>query len=207
MTPSTAELIQCAVAGDTGALSTLLERHGPVVRRRLVSAIPRRWRSVIGEDDVLQQTYVDALRDIGGFQGRNEQSFECWLETLSRRNLLDALRMLEADKRGGNHRRLDLRTPDESYVNLFEVLAGGVTTPSRRATRNEAHDTLKQALSRLPAAYRQVVEMYDIQGKPVDEVAEALDRSSGATYMLRARAHRMLCDIMGTASDYLTDSR
>ncbi len=36
--------------------------------------------------------------------------------------------------------------------------------------------------------------------------AAALKRSVGAVYMLRARAHRRLCQIMGSASDYLSDS-
>jgi DNA-directed RNA polymerase specialized sigma24 family protein len=48
--------------------------------------------------------------------------------------------------------------------------------------------------------------MYDLEGRPVQEVAQALGRSPGAVYMLRARAHRRLSEIMGTASRYVTDS-
>ena len=64
---------------------------------------------------------------------------------------------------------------------------------------------LKKALESLPTAYRQVIEMYDLEGRPIEEVAVALKRSSGATYMLRSRAHRLLCEVMGTESKYLSE--
>ncbi len=57
----------------------------------------------------------------------------------------------------------------------------------------------------LPSSYRQVIEIYDLEGRSIEEAASALKRSSGATYMLRARAHRLLCEIKGTESKYLSE--
>lgn len=200
------ELLGKAVRGDEQALTELLEKHGPAIRRRLAGAIPKRWQSLLSEDDVLQQTYVDAFLDIGRFVGDDGRAFEAWLHTLAKRNMLDGIKMLETDKRGGDRRRIELGSRDESMVALYEVLGGTITTPSRKAARQEAGDALKKALESLPTAYRQVIELYDLDGHPIEEVAAALERSCGAIYMLRSRAHRLLSEIMGSQSKYFSEN-
>ena len=74
------------------------------------------------------------------------------------------------------------------------------------AARNEAWAALKQAIRRLPEDYQQVVRMYDLEEQPVETVARVLQRSPGAVYMVRARAHRMLRDLLGGPSDYFTNA-
>jgi RNA polymerase sigma-70 factor, ECF subfamily len=205
MEPLEEDLLVRARTGDGEALTVLLERFGPEARRRITGRIPRRWRSVLSEDDVMQQTYVDAFRGIGRFAPQGAGSFLAWLTAVAKRNLLDALKMLEARKRDGG-RRLGSALHDDSRVDLFELLGGTTSAPSRKAARQEAVSVMKRAIESLPDAYRQVVEMYDLEQCPVAEVSEALRRSPGAVYMLRARAHRLLTEFMGTASHYLSGS-
>ena len=199
------ELVARAVGGDESALTELLKQHGPVARQSLSKSIPRRWQSVLSADDVMQQAYTAAFCGIGRFAPRGEGAFGAWLATLAKRNLIDAIRGLEADKRGGSRQRIEPGGSDESFVGLFERLGGTATSPSRQAARKEARVCLGQALESLPETYRTLVQMYDLEGRPVQEVAQTLGRSPGAVYMLRARAHRRLSEIMGTASRYVTD--
>src|SRR5436190_709453 len=98
MAETDADLLPRAVAGDREALAALLERHGPAVRVRLRNAIPVRWQSVLSIDDVLQQTYADAFLDIERFDPAGSATFATWLKTLANRNLIDAIRALEAEK-------------------------------------------------------------------------------------------------------------
>ncbi len=49
--------------------------------------------------------------------------------------------------------------------------------------------------------------MYDLEGRSVEDVAGALGRTPGAAYMLRARAHRWLREILGRSSDFFGNSR
>ncbi len=195
-----------AIAGDKEALTTLLERTGLAVRKALAGSIPTRWQALFAVDDVMQQTYTDAFLGIGQFEARGEQAFRAWLTTLAKRNLLDALKMLGAEKRGGKFKRLDPRTTNDSLVMLHDMLQAGSSTPSRRAARTEASAALESAIALLPEKHQQVVRMYDIQGRPVEDVATALQRSPGAVYMLRARAHDRLRGILGTASNYFSTS-
>ncbi len=198
-------LLERAVNGDAEALAALLERHGPGVRRSLGGAIARKWRALLSLDDVMQQAYSEAFGSIRRFTPHGDRSFADWLVVLARRVLIDAIRGLEADKRGGNRLRVGAAPGDDgSYDGLLEVLAATTTTPSRAAARVEGREALKGAIALLPETQRLVVERYDLQGQAAEEVAVAIGRSVGAVYMLRARAHRRLGEILGAASAYLS---
>lgn len=206
MSASLDHRINRALAGDRQSVAELLEEFGPVVREQLDGIIPKKWQSVLSMDDLMQQTYTAVFLNIRSFESRGEGSFAAWLSTVARNTLYDALRMLEADKRGGNYRRVELPSGEEPFVVLCESLATTSSTPSRYAARHEAREAMERAILALPTEYQKLVRMYDIEGRPAAEVAAALHRSIGAMYMLRARAHRHLAAMMGTASQFLSRS-
>ncbi len=198
-------LLERVAGGDADALAALLERHGPAVRRALAGAIPARWQSLLTLDDVMQEVYAEAFGGVRGFTARDGHSFEDWLVVIARRTLLDGLRGLAAEKRGGDRARVAASAGgDDSYISLLEVLGVTTTTPSRAAARHEGASAVRGAIERLPEAQRVVVERCDLQGRNAEEVAAELGRSVGAVYMLRARAHRALCEIMGAPLAYLS---
>ncbi|HOW74044.1 MAG TPA: RNA polymerase sigma factor [Phycisphaerae bacterium] len=204
MAASEDALIDNAIHGDRGALATLLEQYGPSVRRGLVGEIPPRWRSLLSEDDVMQQTYADAVRDIHKFKSQGVDAFPRWLATLMNNNLRDAIEGLEADRRGGKARRIEPKTGDQSYITLIDILTASTSTPSRCVSREENAVYLKRAIGQLPEAYAHVVRLYDLEGRPISDVAATLGRSPGAVFMLRARAHSRLQELMGPASAYFS---
>ena len=128
-----------------------------------------------------------------------------WLARLATCNLLDALKALEADKRGGDRRRVEQASGDSTAIALYDQLTATSGTPSRHAARDEAAATLAQALQQLPGDYRRVLQLYDLDSHPIEEVAVQLDRSPGAVYMLRARALDRLRDLLGSPSGFFTD--
>ncbi len=199
-------LVEKAAGGDRDALVELLKRCGPAARRGLAGRIPKRWQGVLSEDDVMQQTYANAAAGMHEFNSSSEGSFARWLATVARRNLRDAVKMLEAQKRGGDRRAVHGAATDESFVALYEVLTGTGTTPSRQVARDEAKTALKRAIDQLPEIYARVVVMYDLEGRPVQEVADALERTPGAVFMLRTRAHQRLHEIMGRTSEFFGNS-
>ena len=203
MGESTDSLLQRAIDGDSRALGEILKQHGPSVRRTLAGKIPRRWRAVLSEDDVMQQTYADAVADITRFAPRESGSLRAWLITLARRNLLDAVSMLGAEKRGGKRRRID---PADHHLALAGLIDGVGETPSRHMIRTEGKAALFRAIDQLPDLYAQVVVLYDIEGWAVRDVAATLHKSAGAIFMLRVRAHDRLRRLMGTPSKYFTAS-
>jgi len=199
-------LIERAIRGDADALTALLENIGPEVRRQLTARIPAQWRSLLSDDDVMQQTYADAFRSIRQFTPLGDGAFRAWLASLADCNLRDAIKMLEAEKRGGGWRKIDAIQGNDSYVNLFELLSSSGTSPTRQAARGEIEDRMRLAVDTLPEAYKAVVRMVDLEGQSAAIVAGIIGRSPGAVHMLRQRAHDRLKETLGAADRFFTDS-
>ena len=199
-----AGLLARAVRGERDAVAALLAIEGPRVRARLVGQIGSHWQSVLDIDDVLQVSYLEAFLQIERFQPRGDGAFLAWLTQIAENNLRDAIRGLERAKRPDPRRQVRQPGSDESYVAMVELLGVTTSTPSRAAARGEAGRALEVALRRLPPDYEKVVRLYDLECKPIEEVAAALGRKAGAVYMLRARAHERLREIMGGESQFFT---
>jgi RNA polymerase sigma-70 factor (ECF subfamily) len=199
-------LIERALSGDRSALGVLMKQQGPALRRRFAHEIPARWQSLLSIDDLLQETFTDAFLDFPSFVPQGPGALQAWLCALARHNLLNAIQMLEADKRGGNRRRVVAGREGESYVAFYELLGASTTSPSGRVARTEVAAAIDRAVEQLPADYRKVVRMYDLGGASIEEVAAALERSAGAVFMLRARAHRALRRLLGAPASFFSDS-
>lgn len=195
-------VVRRAIAGEQEALVALLELHGPTVRRRVARDLPRQWQSLLSVDDVLQQAYADAFMGIAKFEPHGDGAFLAWLGRLARNAMLDAIEMLQALKRGGGRQRVQ-PGPERSLETLLAAVTMTGGTPSAIVSREEALKSLAAAVERLPPTHRTVIQAYDIECQPIETVAASIGRSVGATYMLRARAHRMLAHAMGSASMFL----
>lgn len=200
MTETQRGLIAQAVAGDKAALGDLLEQFGPGVEASL--HISPTWRGVLEPADVMQVTYLEAFVEIKRFDVRRAEAFPAWLRRMAENNLRDAIRGLEAKKNPSPRMQLDAYGGDASLA-LFDVLTAGVGTPSRVARGNEAGERLRQALMCLPPDYARTIQLYDLDGRSIDDVAAALGRSAGAIYMMRTRAHAWLRELLGSPADIL----
>lgn len=198
------QLLASAMKGDRKALAGLLEAVGPRVRARIAPKISGPLQASLDADDVMQVTYLEAVLRLGKFKSGGIDGFFSWLSRLAENNLIDAVRALEAAKRPGPSRRVQAQSHEESMAAFVEVLGVTSTTPSRVAARGEGVRAMEAALSTLPPDYEKVVRMYDLEGKPVAEVAGALKRSEGAVWMLRARAHERLKEAMGSAGKFFS---
>lgn len=197
-------LLTKATAGDRTAMTELLRRHGPTVRGRLSSKMSSVWQSALDPDDVMQVTYLEAFLRINTFVPRHEGSFLAWVSLIAENNLRDAIKELERQKRPNPRMRVQAAANQDSYVALVEMLGATMTTPSINVARNEIKGALDAALDKLPADYAKVIRMYDLEGRDAAEVGKELGRSTGAVYMLLARAHDRLKDVLGTESQFFT---
>lgn len=200
MSPVELNWVRLAVEGDKDALGELLESYGPGVESSLI--INSKWRGMLDAADVMQVTYMEAFVQIHGFDLTRAEAFPQWLKRIAENNLRDAIRSLEAKKNPPPHLKLNSESGDSSLA-LFDVLTSGGGTPSRIVRQDEAQTRLRRALACLPSDYAKVVQLYDLDGKPVDEVARILERSTGAVFMLRQRAHDRLRTVLGNPSNIL----
>ncbi len=183
-------LLERAVAGDADALSALLQSHGPAIEPDL--RISPSWRTVLDPADVMQVTYLEAFLRIGSFEPGRGTSFRRWLRRIAEHNLLDAIRGLERQKRPHPHNQVRALSYEDSLTGLYQLLGATSATPSREAATREALEQLEAAVRELPERYAQVVRLYDLENRSIEDVAAQLGRSPGAVHMLRARAHERL---------------
>jgi RNA polymerase sigma factor (sigma-70 family) len=183
------DVVAAALASHLGELRGFIERR-----------LPRRHRAVLSNEDVLQQTLVDAFREGGTFP-REAAAARAWLWRVAERNLIDAVRMLDADKRGGAFRQVN------SAHFVDDLTDGRVSrSPRRAAALHEAQSDLARALDLLPSHYAQVIRGYDLEGQAMGDVAGRIQRTRGAAFMLRARALRHLRELMGSTSRFFSST-
>lgn len=203
MSETTADLVRNAASGDVDALSELLRLHGPAVERTL--QIGDIYRGMIDAADVMQVTYLEAFLQIGTYDTTKPDRFEAWLRQIAQNNLRDAIRGMERQKQPPPRNRLSPVNREDSMVDLYDLLGKGTSaTPSRAVRRVELCGYLDRAIEALPERYGRVVRLYDLEGRSIAEVAEAVGKSAGAVHMMRARAHDRLRQEIGSPSRFFS---
>lgn len=197
-------MVEKAARGDEDSLSHLLAHQSGDVRAHIKASIGAVWRSALDEDDVMQVTFVEVFSHIGSLQNRTLAGFQAWMRRIADNNLRDAIRALEADKRPDPRKRATAAKSMSTSAAFIEMLGATNTTPSRVVAMDEAESALARALKDLPPDYATVIRMYDLQGHGVEEVAAELKKSHGAVYMMRARAHDRLRELMGSPSRFFS---
>jgi RNA polymerase sigma-70 factor (ECF subfamily) len=121
-------------------------------------------------EELTQQTFVEAVRRRGSFDGRSE--VVTWLCAIGRHKLADHYRRLEREER----RRLGI------VVTEIRVDDTAGATDEREA--------IERALRTLPAAQRAALIFRHLDGLSVRETAALLGRSDSAVESLLARARQ-----------------
>jgi RNA polymerase sigma-70 factor (ECF subfamily) len=190
-TRDTDQLLAAARAGSAEALGTVLE----TCRRYLLLVAERqldpRLRAKGGASDLVQETFLEAQRDFGGFHGTSEAELLAWLSRLLLNNAGNfARRYRGTDKRDVN-REVGLQAGDSSSAGVSSP-AAETPSPSGQAMAQEQAAALQRALARLPEDYRQVVVLRYQEERSFEEIGRLLNRSPDAARKLWARAMERL---------------
>jgi len=188
VTPATptgpdADVLTRAQAGDHHAFAQLYSLH----KRRIYSLCLRMVGNVAEAEDLTQEAFLQLHRKIATFRG--DSAFSTWLHRLAINVVLMHLR-----KKGLSVISLDEAmepTPEEGPGRSFGApdlsLAGSI---DRLA--------LERAISDLPAGYRLIFVLHDIEGYEHNEIAAMLDCSIGNSKSQLHKARLKLRDAMRT---------
>jgi len=190
--PNTEQLLAEARQGQRESLGALLESYRAYLHTMARTEIGARLQARANPSDVVQETFLQASRHFGQFDGHTEAEWRSWLRSILRRRLLHLVRKQVLAGKRSVQREVPLPPdPTESGstgANAQAGLASTGSSPSLQARRNEAADTLARQLARLPAQYREVLVLRNLQGLPFDEVARRMGRTPGAVRVLWVRA-------------------
>jgi RNA polymerase sigma-70 factor (ECF subfamily) len=182
-----ARWLPAARAGSREALGKVLE----AARQYLVSIARQELdpdlRAKNSPSDLVQETFVEAQRAFGQFQGDTEAELLAWLRQL----LLHRVGKLRRSFRDTQKRRLAREVAlggDSSSEGPAGGLAANMPSPSGQAMEHEQDQALQAALGRLPDDHRRVITLRYQEQLPFEEIGRLLHRSPDAARKLWARA-------------------
>ncbi len=161
---SNGEILARAQAGDHQAFAQLYSLH----KRRIYSLCLRMVGNVAEAEDLTQEAFLQLHRKIATFRG--DSAFSTWLHRLAINVVLMQLR-----KKGLSLISLDEAmepTPDEGPSRSFGA-------PDLTLTGAIDRLALERAVAELPAGYRLIFILHDVEGFEHNEIASMLDCSIG----------------------------
>ena len=182
-------LIREARGGNEGALGQLLESYSPYLTLLARVQIGRRLQGKVDAGDLVQETVLDAHRQIRQFRGTSEAELVAWLRRILAGQMALVLRRFLGTK--GRDVKLERELAaqiDQSSQVLDRGLLATYSTPSQHASRREQAVLLAEALARLPEDYREVIILRHLESLTFGEVAERMNRSENSVQKLWVRA-------------------
>jgi RNA polymerase sigma-70 factor (ECF subfamily) len=172
-----AQLVAQAQGGSLEAFEELVRRHTQLIYRTLMAILGNPTDS----QDAMQDTLLNAFKHIRGFQGRSK--FSTWLVSIARNTALLHLRGRR------NVESLDQSDYEEDGDFRPRQVRAWQDDPEQCHSKSEIRQLVERGLLQLPAKYRVVVILRDIQQLSADEVSRQLGLSVPAvkTRLLRGR--------------------
>jgi RNA polymerase sigma-70 factor (ECF subfamily) len=198
MTTEPERLLQEARGGDTATLGRLLELYRRYLALLARVQIGQRLQGKVDASDLVQETFLEAYRNFGHFQGTSEAQFVRWLRQILATNLADLVRRYLGTQ--GRDVRLERQMADafdRSSVLLDRGLVAPQSSPSQQAARREQAVLLADALGELPDDYREVLVLRHLEGLTFPEVARRMERSLDSVEKLWLRALARLRQLLG----------
>ena len=187
-----AELVAQAQCGKLEAFEELVRRHTRLIYRALIAILG----DAADAQDAMQDTLLSAFKHIRGFQGRSK--FSTWLVSIARNAALQRLRGRR------NTESLDQSETEEDCKFRPRQIAAWQENPEQSHSRMEIRQLVEKGLLQLPAKYRVIVMLRDVEQLSTDDVARQLGLSVPTVKTRLLRGRLMLREWL---SPYLAASR
>jgi RNA polymerase sigma-70 factor (ECF subfamily) len=171
-------LVEAARSGDVNAFEQLIKRYDRNVFR-IANHITQNREDA---EDVVQDAFLKAYQKIDQFQGNSK--FYTWLVRIAVNEALMRLRKRKTDKTVSMDE--DVETEEGSMPREF---ADWTPNPEQQFGQSELNDILTKTIQGLPASFRTVFVLRDVENLSTEETAEMLGLSVPAvkSRLLRAR--------------------
>jgi RNA polymerase sigma-70 factor (ECF subfamily) len=170
--------LEALIAGDRAEFARMVDLYStPIYRLGL-----RMLGNSQDAEDILQNTFLNALTHLAAFEGRS--SLSTWLYRIAANEALMLLRK----------KKPEINLEDAEAEEHFEELkpthfVDWSALPEDKLLSTEGKRVLDQAIQNLPESLRIVFLLRDIEGLSIKEAAEALSltETNVKTRLLRAR--------------------
>lgn len=174
--------LERAATGDAESWRRLLEPHHDRLRRMVAGRMDPRLQGRIDPSDVLQNAYLEAIRQLEKYLKNTTLPFFLWLRSLVGSQLARTHRqhLGTQQRNAGREVALDQPAPDMSSAVLAQCLLRQSERPSEEAVRAELRERLQILLDQLNAADREVLALRHFEQLSTAETAVVLGISASA---------------------------
>ncbi len=179
-------------------LGQLMESHRARLLRMVRLRMHPHVRSRVDASDVIQETYIEAQRQIEAYVKNPRLPFFLWLRRLAGDRVMRAHRAhLDAQKRDPRRERADrYALPDVSVPALTELISASQTTPTQGAARAELARRVKTLVNALSPLDREIVSLRHFEHLSNNEAAEELGISPQAASNRYVRALKRMSEAL-----------
>jgi RNA polymerase sigma-70 factor, ECF subfamily len=171
-------LVNRIAAGDKLAMQALFARHRTGTYRWLLRMVNNEALA----EDLLSEVFLDVWRQANRFEGRS--SVSTWLMSIARFKALSARRR---------------RTEDELTEEIEGTLVDTANDPEAALQEKNRSELVREALTRLSAEHREIIDLVYYHEKSISDCAEVL-RIPAATVKTRMfYARRRLAELIKDA--------
>ncbi|WP_027393559.1 MULTISPECIES: RNA polymerase sigma factor [Aquimarina] len=168
------DLIEKSKSGDRNSQYKLYELYVDAmynVSMRIVS---------IREDaeDIIQDSFVDAFKNLTSF--RYESTFGSWLKRIVINKSINHLKL----------KKIPITPIDKHEYHITEEVKESINTRDI--------EKIKKGITKLPDGYKQIINLYLIEGYDHIEISEILEISSSTSKSQYHRAKKKLIQIINT---------
>ena len=130
-------------------------------------------------EDLVQETYLKALRGFGSFQtGTN---FRAWIYRILKNTFLSSRSTVE--------RRMTVAMDEEEDSSTLPTT---LSTPESLLIERSSNDAVQCAIEQLPVIFREVILLCDVEDASYREIAEILSIPIGTVMSRLARARKVV---------------
>tara|TARA_R110002049_G_scaffold182485_2_gene350359 strand:+ start:98643 stop:99275 length:633 start_codon:yes stop_codon:yes gene_type:complete len=199
-----AELLRLALEGDRESLEQLLASYCGYLYVLSRAHLDRRIHHRVSPSDIVQETLLEAHRDIANFRGTDIEEFTGWLRQALVHNIAHAVgaHMLAAKRSVRREQVIGnvSASIEQSHQGLSSLAVDQERSPASEMGHQESLSELASALDQLAPDHQMVIMLRHLQGLGFAEVAKRMERSPGAVRMLWLRAIEQLRLAMETRS-------
>jgi RNA polymerase sigma-70 factor (ECF subfamily) len=166
--------------GNLEAFEVLIRRHTRLVYRALTAILGNQDHA----QDAMQDVLLSAYQHMARFEARSK--FSTWLVSIARNKAIEYLRKLKREV------SLEETAHEDDRDFRPRQVRDWLDNPEQEYSRLEIQNLIERGIIALPAKYRTVVMLRDIEQLPIDEIARQLGLSVPAVKVRLFRGRMML---------------
>jgi RNA polymerase sigma-70 factor (ECF subfamily) len=202
--PEIDERLQLAAQGDQSSWEALVLESRPRLRRMVAFRLDQRLQGRVDPSDVLQDAYLAAWEDLGGYLDRPAMPFFLWLRGIAGNKVREIHRHHLGTKMRDPRREIsigDRALSETTTAALAAQLLGDLTRASDQVLKAEVKLRLQEALDSMDPLDREVLALRHFEQLSPAETAAVLGIKEKAAGMRYVRALRRLKEILTSLSD------